>query len=316
MEYNEFIKYLESFYSGTSLPRNVHEYALNYPKGYGRTAIKTKFGVPLSKVLTDINAEYTKTNDVSVSISNLNDMCAKSNIKWVNPTSYINTKLPNLEFECAACTDTFVTSYASFTISKHKCPNCAKNKPLEIDVVKENIYAIAKENNCTVANFGSLEEATKVNRTAIGNTFININCNTCGSTFEKGLTTLYYRRKCRCPTCFPSKVYPEYYNNIQFNSKFEKECYILLAEVFADLVVHKPYKELIQTLTKRYSADFYIPSKNLIIEVTAYSSTSEFFKRHSDTLKIKEELAASNNINFLVFRSLPELEKFIRSLKI
>lgn len=313
MVYKEFITFLLDFYHGYKVPSTVTEYCRHYPKGYSRTTIKNKFGVTVSQVLTDINSNYTKTNDKSTSISSVLDNCTEKNLIWLNQSEYRNSKLNNLLFKCTTCNNTFTTSYGSLRITKVGCPHCASNSPLVREEVMLKLVHIITMNNCSMGHT-SLDNCTNINRDSLSKATVQVICTVCKSTFSKEISNMYYRNVCRCPVCFPSKVYPIVYNSITFNSKFELECYKLLIIKGIPIETHIRYSDILPT-DKKYSCDFFIRKSNTIIEVTSYKEDSEYYIKHKETLDIKSNLALVNGFSFHVIRSLPELEKLIKLLK-
>lgn len=312
MLYNEFIDFLKKFY-GDKPPKNVTEYSNHYPKGFSRTAVRAKFNKTISQILLDINDSYVKTNDESRSINAILNDCGLKELEWLNPEEYTNGKANNLLFKCKICGGTFTTSYNSLRLTKRGCSHCAGNSPLVKETVLAKLYSVIEDNKC-LFQYSTLDKHTHINRELLSKSKIQVICTVCGTSFEKEVSNMYYRQVCRCPVCFPSKVYPVHYEDITFNSKFELECYKILKNAGIPIEIHVKYSEILNTI-KRYSCDFFIRKSNTIIEVTSYSEGSDFYSSHRETLEKKKALAVTNNFTFHVVRSLPELEALVILLK-
>lgn len=113
-----------------------------------------------------------------------------------------------------------------------------------------------------------------------------------------------------CEVCFPKLNFgAKHYTELgYFDSKFEYEAYkTILKYLDPKLVIRqKKYNELFNTGTK-HTADFYIPSLNLILEVT--TSNNNIGQKYKDTAEWKMSL--SNNVKFAY--SLSEVEDIVRS---
>lgn len=306
MEYKDFCKYLiTDYYKNREVPSNVTAYTKDYPKGYSRTMLKAKFGVTVGRLLEDINPDYIISNCVNDSCYKLANKCKKLNIQ-VHPDSSFSGITHRLKFICNTCSHVWETSASSIYLSTYGCPKCAGNLKISDSSLIRILAGVASDNEC------ELLSADKDSISLATDSKVLLRCINCESKFTRGIRQLYYRLSCICPTCYPSKAYNMSYNGVTFSSKFELECYKILEKTFVDIEIHKKYKDIVDT-TRKFTMDFLV-NKNIIIEVSSYNKTSEYFKEHSDGITEKQNLVLNSNYKFFIIRSLPELETLIANL--
>jgi len=302
----EVFKKLRAYYLNKKIPNTVTEYAKDYPPGYSRTMLKSSYDLTVSEVLYNINDTYIKSNDSILAKNNLDEIVKKLNLTLLN--SYTN-KHTKLEVRCNICNDINITTYDSIKLSKYGCRVCANNKPLTKESAITKLKSLSDRyliNEDTIIS-------ESINRSWLTTNTIEFKCLDCNTVFTRNASYCYYRGNNKmCPSCNPSKVRPVTYKNITFNSTFEYECYKLLEEY--NPITHFKYKSIIKNCTNQYVGDFLIA--NTIIEVTSYNANSEYdkFKKHTNTLSLKQDLAIKAGFSFYVIRSLPELENLIKDV--
>jgi DNA-directed RNA polymerase subunit RPC12/RpoP len=136
-------------------------------------------------------------------------------------------------------------------------------------------------------------------------------CNSCKDLIERTQATVSSSEYIVCEKCHPRENFgARLYTELgYFDSYIEFEAYkILLRYLDSDKIIRqKKYDELFGTGTK-HTADFYIPSINLILEVT--TSSNNLGTKYKDTAAWK--LSLSNNVKFAY--SLREVEDIVRPL--
>lgn len=135
-------------------------------------------------------------------------------------------------------------------------------------------------------------------------------CNVCNNTIERTMSHYSQSEYLVCEYCHPRENFgARHYTELgYFDSKIEYEAYKILLKYFKpDLVIRqKKYDELFNTNTK-HTADFYIPSINLVLEVTSkYNKIGEKYKQIAEWKK-----SLSNVVKFAY--SLSEVEDIVRS---
>lgn len=135
-------------------------------------------------------------------------------------------------------------------------------------------------------------------------------CNKCNNVIERTLTHCITAEYIVCEHCYPKVNFgARHYTELgYFDSKIEYEAYkILLKYLDQKLIVRqKKYDELFNTGTN-HTADFYIPSLNLVLEVT--TNTNNIGNKYKETTEWKKSI--SNCVKFAY--SLSEVEDIVRS---
>ena len=134
-------------------------------------------------------------------------------------------------------------------------------------------------------------------------------CNTCNSDIERTLAHINTSEYIVCEVCYPKVNFGarQYTELGYFDSKFEYEAYkTLLKYLDSSLIVRqKKYHDLFNTNSK-HTADFYIPTLDLVLEVTTKSNN--IGTKYTDTAAWK--LSLSSMVRFAY--SLSEVEDIVR----
>lgn len=141
-------------------------------------------------------------------------------------------------------------------------------------------------------------------------TRVKYSCHSCSQIIERTLTHVNTAEYLVCEICYPKFNFgARHYTELgYFDSKIEYEAYkILLSLLSPELIIRqKKYDELFGTGTK-HTADFYLPSLNLVLEVT--SKYNKIGEKYKETAKWK--LSLSTKVKFAY--SLSEVEDIVRS---
>ena len=136
-------------------------------------------------------------------------------------------------------------------------------------------------------------------------------CNSCKELIVRTKATVTSAEYLVCEKCHPrenfgARIYTELG---YFDSMIEFEAYKILLRYLdsANIIRQKKYDELFSTGTK-HTADFYIPSINLVLEVT--TSSNNLGTKYKETAAWKMSL--SNKVKFAY--SLREVEDIVRPL--
>ena len=139
---------------------------------------------------------------------------------------------------------------------------------------------------------------------------IKYKCEKCSSIIERTNAHINTAEYLVCEVCYPKLNFGARHQTElgYFDSKIEYEAYkIILKHLDPKLVIRqKKYNELFDTGTK-HTADFYIPSLNLVLEVTSYNNN--IGQKYKDTAEWKMSLSSSVKFAY----SLSEVEDIVRS---
>ena len=319
MKIEEIALLFNTYYkqNGIEVPSKVTDLFLSgkYPKGYGRTKLREAYGFTGSELLSALDATYVNYLSIDVLEAQLQDNLASRGLEYISKDVSSGYKLGNVTYKHTRCGKISNTSIASLRLTKFGCSYCTNNA----QVTKEYVTSIV----CTKSN-SSLQDLsvkfTTLFKAKRDKAEITLKCLKCASIYTRNLGFAYHQGT-RCPSCFPCKVYPEHYNGITFNSKFEKDCYVILQEAGLNIKTHVRYKDLIHTCLRRWSIDFVIEyvGKIFYLEVTSYQPRlidGSEIQKHTDNLNEKVSFAKEQGIRIDVVRSLSELKTYIDSIKI
>jgi Zn finger protein HypA/HybF involved in hydrogenase expression len=283
---------------GDNIPTTVKEYESNFPKGMGRTAIKSNLDITISQFLKLLNPKYVKTNE-RINFNVLLGLANKLDFNLVDYTldNSINT---TVTLECKHCGKIQRKSYKSLANCVKGCVYC-KAKNVQLKFNKDRI-------NSSLERVGaSLVSDIPDSQTGI----ITLKCNKCLTEYSTqlvGLVSPNSLKRGTCPNCRNSD-YRVVYNNITFGSNFELECYKLICKYnIAHLELQVPYKEFGNT-DRRWVCDFLLDST--IIEVSTFKSD---YKGYKTNLSEKRQfIEHSTTYDFEFFDSLKELESYLNA---
>lgn len=211
---------------------------------------------------------------------------SKHNNILLNKQEYINGNVRNMKIQCGICNNVFITSITSYKHSNGYCPLCAKK--VNTDQRKLSIASIKNiatfNGKCYVVNPEEYHDIYAKNLEFI--------CTCCGKHFVNNLANY----KCGygvCPKCSHRVSRGEYIiANIleQYNIRFEQE------KRFDECRDQKPLP-----------FDFFIPSKNLLIEFDGEQhykkmrtfDTDESFAKRQYHDKLKTEFCKNSKIDLL-----------------
>ena len=140
---------------------------------------------------------------------------------------------------------------------------------------------------------------------------VRYKCASCSSIIERTLTHVSTTEYLVCEHCNPRENFEArlHTEHGYFDSKIEYHAYLILLEYFDidDIIRQKPYDSLFNTRTK-HTADFFIKSCNLVLEVT--SASNNIGAKYKETASWKMSLSESVKFAY----SLKEVEDIVRPL--
>lgn len=283
--FNMFITFLKTYYNG-NFPKTVTELRKTAPSSYRKN--KEKFNKRDSEILQLINPEYKppKTTEQLVK-----DYEERLNLKCLILPKNSREKS---KWKCGRCEYEFFTTLNSLRLCKYGCKKCANN--LDLSKRKEDLDKIADTKNVTIIKYPKNNDD-----------LISLKCEICGYEFERVTRKFQFDETVgKCPKHF-SKSTKVVYEGIEFDSKFELECYKILQKF--NPKIHVKYSDILQT-DKNYEADFVI--SNDIIEVSNFKIN---YKNYFETIKIKNNIAENNGFSFYFLTSLKEVKEYAYKLE-
>lgn len=262
------------------------------PPGTGVTSLR-RYGFNVTTFISHITGDFSKKPQLHNPLNNSN-LIIHLGLEWLSDETVKGHK--KVLTKCTLCAREEILDYGTLQRMKNSsnkhCRYCRNAGGKEKDLIIYNKFE----------GF-SIQRRTK-------DTFI-YTCNTCNSEVERSHTHVQTTEYITCEKCYPERNFgTRLYTELgYFDSKIEYEAYKILLQFLSpeQVVRQQKYDELFNTNTK-HTADFYIPSIPLVLEITSrYNKLGQAYK---DTAKWK--LSLSNIVKFAY--SLKEVEDIVRPL--
>lgn len=261
------------------------------PPGTGVTSLR-RYGFNITEFISSITGSTKQAHNYNpIDASSICDL----GLLWVSCETVNGHK--KILTKCTKCTHEEVLDYGTLQRMKQRndkyCRYCrevgGKRKEL-------GVYDI-------FTGFSAIRHSTSSR--------IVYSCNTCESEIERSMAHIHTSEYLVCEKCFPNRNFGvRHYTDLgYFDSKIEYEAYKILLQFLkpSEIIRQKKYDELFNTGTK-HTADFYIPSLPLVLEVT--SRYNKLGSKYKDTAMWK--LSLSPSVKFAY--SLKEVEDIVRPL--
>lgn len=292
----ELVEFLLEFYKDSKIPSTSTEYIANYPKGFSRQVLKSKFNLTTSDVLTAINSEYKKPERVSK--ESLSKIASRLGYRLINFTGNTSkTIVANLE--CVDCGKKHSTTYESLRISRLGCRFC-KSKNISYREAPERLEPHLLRLNAELVSEIPKNQTGKV-------TLKHKLCGTEYTTLLVGVVSPNSAQRGTCPNCRTSDTRVAFEGTI-FGSQFELDCFKLIKEYTNKIDLQVPYSTLIDT-ERRWTADFVI-NNNEIIEVSSFRP-QDHPKYYTNIEEKVFELSKYPNLSINFFNSLKDLQTYL-----
>ncbi len=191
-------------------------------------------------------------------------------------------------------------TFDSIKTMKSGCPFCAGNIKMTLAELNERISEL---NTNTIAI--SIEDS----RRSLSGKYAKFNCKKCNHVWNANIHNVL-KFSYGCPICNANIAVPNFDNDGNFfHSKLERYCWEKMKECFPTLEITRQHRYL---PTRRLSADFYIPSASIIIEVSGRLLIKR--EKYSSTIEEKRSIAVSQNKTFVVLTNIPEINQYMLSL--
>lgn len=262
------------------------------PPGTGVTSLR-RYGFNVTAFINSINQSTDKKPQVRNSITN-SVLTTELGMELVSETTV--NKHKRVTVRCLGCSREGQLDYGTLQRMRQAnnrfcrvCRNAGgKSKPLEVYDKYPDYIPV------------ELPETGRISYKHIG----------CGNTIIRTLAHITSAEYLVCEICYPRENFGArlYTDKGYFDSNIEYEAYLILLKYFdPNLIIRqKKYDELFNTKTK-HTADFYIPTINLVLEVT--SNYNNLGAKYKETAEWKKSL--SHTVKFAY--SLSEVEDIVRS---
>lgn len=290
---NSVLDEIKKYYTSNNLniPTNAVEYIANYPKGFSRQVLKTKYGLTTSQVVMMLNPTYrppmVAKDRASVEATRLGYTLLTNQTLISNNRDIVLVKCNNCGYEHS-------TSITSMSGTKLGCPKC-KSGNLPWNKRREELEQIAKDRLDSEVISGIPSNQT-------GYITLRHICGTEYTTQLVGIVSPTTTLRGTCPNCRPSDRRITI-DGITFGSEFEYKCYLLLQPLSPEL--HVPYSKYLDT-KRKWVCDFKVGV--YWIEV---SNFKQDFKNYFHNIEEKRDIVDSSGYVFLFVTSLKELEELI-----
>lgn len=292
----ELLYVLNQYYKDKAIPCSVSEYIADYPKGYSRQVLKSRYGLTTAQLLELLNTNYSKPKRVTPEV--IQGICANLDYKVLN-ISGTTAKEFSVVVECVLCGKKHTTTYESLRGSSLGCRYC-KSKNISYKEAPERLKPALDRVNGTVVS--SIPD----NQTG----FITLRHNACGAEYTcqlVGLVSPSTPERGTCPNCRNTDR-RRVYKGLTFGSWFEEQCYQVFEKFGLEsrVKLQTKYSELTNT-SRRWTADFVID--NVVIEVSNFKTD---YKNYFANISEKAELILNQtNLEFLFITEVKELEIFL-----
>lgn len=275
-----------------NIPTTVPEYILNYPPGFSRQVLKTKYNLTTAEFLKLLNPHYTKP------LSAKERACIEATrlgYEVLSDLSLLKNNRDKLDLRCLSCGKLHTSSISSMSGSKLGCPYCKSgNLPWNKREQELRELLLAEFNSELISNIPSNQ---------LG--YITVKHVECDSEYTSqlvGFVSPNTPLRATCPNCRSTdkRVVVE---GITFGSVFESECYMLLKNKNPE--IHVKYSKYFDT-DRHWVCDFKID--NIWIEV---SNFKQDFKGYFANIEAKQAFIESNGHSFFFVQSLIELKDLV-----
>lgn len=294
------IEFLKNYYilNNKPIPTTVKQYEQDFPKGYGRTTIKTKFSLSCKQLLAILNNDKSLNKDVDYWLSLI---LSKFDIDVINLEQASQIRKSVITYACKQCSFVQQASIESLNLRKTSCTACQSGNAK----IKDNPSKLLK--SLTRLNVRLLDKLPENQLDKI-----LVACNNCNTEFYVLPTKAMHPQTDNtgtCPNCRTSDRRVVYDNHI-FGSQIERDVFIELSKYVTN--IHRQVKySSIAACTRKWIMDMYIG--NTIIEVSNFSKEPHNQTYYSN-LEYKKQWAISNGFNFIHISKVSEVKALVKDI--
>lgn len=290
---DKLIQVVKEYYQNNNLniPTKVEDYIANYPKGFSRQVLKTKYNLTTAQMVAMLNPSYTKPKSASERTVIEAD---RLNYTVLSDLSLLSNNRDKVLLQCKDCGYKHTTTITSLSGTILGCPKC-KSGNLSWNKRIDELKLIAKDRL-------QAEVISEVPENQTGYITLRHICGTEYTTQLLGVVSPSTSLRGTCPNCRPTDRRVTI-DGITFGSEFEYKCYLILKSKNPEL--HVPYSKYMST-SRRWVCDFKVGT--YWIEV---SNFKQDFKSYFANIEEKRSLVESSGFVFLFVRTLSELEEIV-----
>lgn len=290
---NSVLNIIKEYYTSNNyqIPAKVSDYIENFPKGFSRQVLKSKYNTTTAQIVALLNSGYTKPQAASERAITEADRLGYTVLSDV---STLSSNRDKVELQCNNCNYVHITTVISLQGSKLGCPKC-KGGNLPWTSRREELVQVIKDRLDS-----ELISDIPSNQTG----YITMR-HVCGTEYTSqlvGVVSPSCSLRATCPNCRPTdrRVVAE---GITFGSDFESKCYLILKHKNPEL--HIPYSKYLPT-NRKWVCDFKVG--DYWIEV---SNFKQDYKGYFSNIEEKRAVVDSNGYTFLFVTSIKELEELV-----
>lgn len=291
----ELISTVLNYYkdNNLSIPTKVDEYIKNYPKGYSRQVLKSKYNLTCSELLTLLDNGYSKA-DPKATLKSLCEKLGYTILTDVDQYKYLSKD--RVDIKCTLCGFVNNTTLDSLRLSTKGCVKCTSGN-LAWNKRKEELseLLLGTYNAILLSEIPSKQTGS-----------ITVKHLLCGTEYTSqlvGFVSPNTKLRATCPNCRSSDRRVTNTEGNTFGSQFELDCYNKLKHLNPE--IHVNYNKYFST-DRRWVCDFKIG--NYWLEV---SNFKQDYKDYFANISAKQTLVENNGEYFFFIRSLKELEEIV-----
>ena len=292
----ELVNTLTEYYKG-NYPKTTSEYVQNYPKGFSRQVLKSKYNLNCRDLLDYLNNQEPQKTTLQKFLEGCESRGLEVLDKDIDSRTFVkNTKT---KVRCLGCQSEFETYWDTLSQTKKGCKSCVgmlewayRKNEIELLVASKGYDILEMPSNITLHSSEKLV----------------LRCGKCGSAFCQKLKEIKHPRTDNggsCPNCRDTDRRVSY-QGITFGSQFERDCYKVFEslDLLENLRLQVPYKEL--NSERQWSCDFVY--EDFWIEVSNFKID---YKNYLANIEEKREFISSKSKSFKFFSKVSDLRKFI-----
>ena len=293
---NSVLNLIKEYYTTNNyqIPNKVSDYIENYPKGFSRQVLKSKYNVTTAQIVSLLNTEYAKPLSASERVL---VEAKRLGYTLLSDLDLISNNRDKVELKCSDCEYIHTTTITSLSGSKLGCPKC-KSGNLPWSSRKDELIKLIHDRLDS-------EIVSDIPSSQTGYIRMRHICGTEYTSQLVGVVSPTTTLRATCPNCRPTDR-RVVLDGITFGSEFESKCYLILKHKSPEL--HVPYSKYLNT-SRKWVCDFKINS--YWIEV---SNFKQDYKGYFANIESKRDVVESSGEEFFFVASLKELEELVSLL--
>jgi Zn finger protein HypA/HybF involved in hydrogenase expression len=296
----EEIEYLKNYYvnNNKSIPKTVKAYESDFPTGFGRTSIKTKFGLSCKQLLALLNNDSSLSKDINYWV----DILVKRfdiEIQAVEQRTQVRKSI--ITFKCKDCGFVQKASVESLNLRIFGCTSC-KSKNAKIKDNPKNLYRALEDKKLILIDELPDNQLDK----------IKVKCKDCSTEFSVITVKVMHPQTdytATCPNCRVTDTRVVYDKQL-FGSQIERDVYLELCKYTTAIHRQVRYASLAKC-SRKWVMDMLID--NTIIEVSNFSKDPHN-NNYYNNLKDKKNWATANGFRFVHISKVSQVKELVKDI--